>query len=163
MDHLPQPFLKVRTSIASEGMPVYTNGALSCLLILGDLVCLGIAVPPAEDEIAKIIVKANSGAVRGLEVLRYECNVDHVSAALVGIRHALNVELLPSVKILFNGGEVELFDEHIICRVASKQIRPAMRSTIWLPKPDKRVSKWRIERQQIDDSRRPHKRPKVAS
>ena len=53
---------------------------------------------------AKLIVKPNSGAMRGLEVLGWERKVECLEEALRLIRDALNTELSPSAKALFHGG-----------------------------------------------------------
>ena len=47
---------------------------------------MGIVVSPSENEIAKLIVKANSDAMRGLEVLGWERKVNEVEEAIHSIR-----------------------------------------------------------------------------
>ena len=119
---LPRTFTDAQKSMASAHMPVYTGGMLSRLLLLGDLVTQGIVVSPTDTEMADLIVKANRGAMKGLEILGCTRTADRLAEALCSISDTLNVESSPSVKSLFHGGEVGLFDvEHILCKIARKQ------------------------------------------
>jgi len=83
---------------------------------------MGIVISPTAAQMADLIVKANSGAMKGLDLLRCPRKVGRVAAALVDIQSTLN-EILPvEVKALFHGGAVEFFDvEHILCKVFRKQ------------------------------------------
>lgn len=131
-DRLPLTFAEAEKSIALSNLPLYTRGRLSQILLYGDLVRMGVVVSPTEIEMAKLIVKANSGAMRGLEVLGWERNVDGVEQALSSIRDALNTELSPSAKALFHGGEVGAVDlEHVLCKVSRKQSISATMSPGW--------------------------------
>lgn len=131
----PQNFTVAKKAISSEKMPIYTSGRLSQLLLLGDLVRASIVVAPTVAEMANLIFTTNSGAMKGLEALGYTRKVDHVVDALSHIRDKLNTELLPSVKMLFHGGEVGLFDvEHILCKVARKQQKSTTLSIVWRSK-----------------------------
>ena len=71
-DRLPRTFAEAEKSIASSNLPLYTRGWLSQILLYGDLIRMGVVVSPMENEMAELIVKANSGAMRGLEVLGWE-------------------------------------------------------------------------------------------
>ena len=122
--------------------PLYTSGSLSQILLYGDLVCMGVLVSPTENEMAKLIVKANGGAMRGLAALEWEQNVDKVEEAIRSIRDTLNIKLSPSVKALFHGGMVGVFDvEHILCWVSRRQSINATRSPVWATTRTGRVSK----------------------
>jgi hypothetical protein len=146
-DHIPVNFVDAQISIGSEGLPMFTNGKLSRLLLLGDLVRALFVVPPTEVEMAKLVVDANAGAYKGLKILGCERDV---ALAFHEIRKLLNDRLPESVKTKFHGGEVGLFDiEHILCKVHRKQGK-AKTSTIWRTGMDltKRGSKRRIETQQ---------------
>jgi len=132
-DHLPQPFMDAEKSIASAGMPMYTGGPFSRALLLGDLVRAGIVTTPTDNEMATLLLKAKSGAMRGLKVMGWELEVQHVADALHSIRGTLNEQLLPSVKDLFYKGKVGVFDvEHILCKVSRKQTRQATKSHFWV-------------------------------
>jgi len=134
---LPQEFLTAHNAIASAKMPIYTHGILSHVLLLGDLVSVGIVEPPTNEELADLSVKANNGAINGLQLLRFRCHRDHaqVAGAIHGIRQCLNTKLPESVNALFGDGEVGLFDvEHILCKVVRKQGRRGSRSPVWLMK-----------------------------
>jgi len=132
-DHLPQTFKDAEKSIASAGMPMYTGGPFSPVLLLGDLVRAGIVTTPTDNEMATLLLKAKSGAMRGLKVMGWELEVQHVADALHSIRGTLNEQLLPSVKDLFYKGKVGVFDvEHILCKVSRKQTRQATKSHFWV-------------------------------
>ena len=131
-DHLPQTFKDAEKSIASAGMPIYTGGPFSRVLLLSDLVRAGIVTTPTDNEMATLLLKAKSGALRGLKALGWELGVQHVADALHSIRGTLNEQLLPSVKDLFYKGKVGVFDvEHILCKVSRKQTRQATKSHVW--------------------------------
>jgi hypothetical protein len=131
-DHLPRPFTDAEKSIASAGMPMYTGGPFSRILLLGDLVRAGIVTTPTDNEMATILPKAKSGAMRGLKAMGWELDLRHVADALHSIRGTLNEQLLPSVKKFFGGGNVGIFDvEHILCKVSRKQTRLATKSNFW--------------------------------
>jgi len=71
--------------------------------------------------------------MKGLEILGCTRTADRVAEALSSISDTLNVELSPSAKSLFHGGEVGLVDvEHILCKIARKQQRQPTRSAVWL-------------------------------
>jgi hypothetical protein len=143
---IPVNFVDAQMSIVSEGLPIYTTGNVSRLLLVGDLVRAGVVVPPTEVEMAKLVVDTNAGAYKGLKILGCERDV---VVALQHIRKLLNDQLPESVKAKFHGGEVGLFDiEHILCKVHRKQGRPKT-STIWRTDMGmtKRGSKRRIETQ----------------
>jgi len=106
MDHLPIPFTDAEKSIASAGMPTYAGGAFSRILLLSDLVRAGILTSPIDQEMATLLLKSDSGSMRGLEVLGWEGSVDRITDGLDSIRHTLNEQLLPWVKRLFCGGKV---------------------------------------------------------
>ena len=99
--NLPQTFSDAHNAIASAKIPIYTNGKLSRMLLLGDLVSEGIVVSPTEKELADVIVKANSGAVRRLQLLGFDCRArDEVAGTLQRIRQHLDdglVEILYGV------------------------------------------------------------------
>ena len=112
MDHLPRTFTDAEKSIVSARMPMYTAGAFSRVLLLGDLVRAGVVTSPTDSELATLLMKANSGAMRGLEVLGWkleELSVQQVADELRSIRGTLNEQLLPSVKKLFYEGTVGVF------------------------------------------------------
>ena len=109
---------------------------------------MDVVVSPTDNEMAKLIVKANCGAMRGLEVLGWERNVDGVEEALRSIRDAFNTELSPSAKALFHGGEVGAFDqEHILCKVSRKQSVSATMSPGWATT---RTGKRRVEAERAE-------------
>ena len=89
-------------------IPIYNNGALSRLLLYGDMVRLGIVVSPTVGEMATVIVKGDSGAMRGLEILGWKRQVTAVEEGLEILHRTLNTLLSPAVKALFHGGEVGL-------------------------------------------------------
>src|SRR2546423_11672516 len=143
-------------------MPIYTSGKLSRLLLLGDLVCAGVVVPPTDSEMANLIVEAGSGAVKGLEILGYERDAVQVAGALHDIQQALNTELSQSVKDQFHGGEVGVFDiEHILCKVHRKQATKLTMCTLWPSKTDKQSTKRRFESEQTNSDNRLRKRSKA--
>jgi hypothetical protein len=141
MDHLPRTFTDAEKSIVSARMPMYTAGAFSRVLLLGDLVRAGVVTSPTDSELATLLMKANSGAMRGLEVLGWkleELSVQQVADELRSIRGTLNEQLLPSVKKLFYEGTVGVFDvEHILCKVWRKQGRQATKSHFWATRNQK--------------------------
>ena len=149
--HLPLTFAEVEKSIASANLPLYTGGSLSRILLYGDLVRMGVLVSPTENEMAKLIVKANGGAMRGLAALGWERNVDKVEEAIRSIRHTLNIKLSPPVKALFHGGMVGVFDvDHILCKVSRRQSINATRSPVWATTRTGRVLKKKgLSHQQI--------------
>jgi hypothetical protein len=111
---------------------MYTGGPFSRVLLLGDLVRAGIVTTPTDNEMATLLLKAKSGATRGLKALGWGLEVQHVAEALRSIRGTLNEQLLPSVKDLFYEGKVGVFDvEHILCKVSRKQTRQATKSLFW--------------------------------
>ena len=149
IERIPLAFIDAQTSIVSKGLPIYTSGKLSRLLLLGDLVRARVVVPPTEVEMATLVVDTNAGAYNGLKILGCERDV---AVALHDIHELLNDQLPESVKARFHGGEVELFDiEHILCKVHRKQAK-ATTSTIWRTEMDmtKGGSKHRIETQQTN-------------
>jgi hypothetical protein len=100
-------------------------------------VSAGIVEPPTDKELADLIIKANSGAIKGLELLGFQCHHDRVqvAAAIQGIQQYLNTELPKSVKHLFSDGKVGMFDvEHILRKVVRKQGRRGSRSPVWVMK-----------------------------
>lgn len=105
-DVLPRTFEDAANSIASAQMPLYISGGVCCILLLGDLVRMGIVSPPTVEQMAHLIVKAFSGAMKGLEVLGYSRAEEQVTAARLAIRNTLNEQLHEGVKALFYGGEV---------------------------------------------------------
>ena len=134
-ERLPLSFASAEKSIASTGIPIYNNGVLSQLLLHGDMVRLGIVVSPTVGEMATIIVKGDSGAMRGLEILGWKRQVTAVEEGLEILHRTLNSLLSPDVKALFYGGEVGLFDiEHVLCKVARKQGNMRTKSPDW-PNP----------------------------
>jgi hypothetical protein len=134
--NFPQKFSDAHNAIASAKMPIYTNGTLSRMLLLGDLVCESIVVSPTAKELTGLILKANSGAIRGLQLLGFECHtLDQIAGAIQRIRYDLHVGLSQSVMDLFRGGEVSLFDvEHLLCKVGRKQGRRDSKSLVWATK-----------------------------
>ena len=147
-ERIPVKFIDAQMSIISEGLPLYTTGRLSRLLLLGDLVCAGVVIAPTEVEMAKLVVDTNAGAYKGLKLLGCERDV---TVALRDIHKLLNNQLPESVKAKFHGGEVGLFDvEHILCKVHRKQGQ-AKTSTIWRADIGKEASsKRRIETQETN-------------
>src|SRR5271154_4724669 len=71
-EHIPVSFASAEESITSAGTPLYKTGTLSQLLLYGDMVRLGIVMPPTVEEMATLIVKADSDAMRGLEILGWK-------------------------------------------------------------------------------------------
>jgi len=57
-------------------------------------------------EIADLVVRGNKGAMRGLELLGWERNVDSVEEAFELLRNVLNTQL-STVQILERGDEAE--------------------------------------------------------
>ena len=149
-ERIPVNFINAQMSIVAEGLPIYTTGNLSRLLLLGDLVRAEVVIPPTEIEMAKLVVDTNAGAYKGLKILGCERDV---AAALQDICRLLNDRLPKSVKAKFHGGEVGLFDiEHILCKVHRKQGQ-AKTSTIWRTDTDMREegsSKRRTETRQTN-------------
>jgi hypothetical protein len=72
IEHNPLTFVNAQTSIVSEGLPIYTSGKLSHLLLLGDLVHVRVVIPPMEVEMATMVIDANAGAYNGLKILGCE-------------------------------------------------------------------------------------------
>ena len=70
-ERIPVNLIDAQMSIVSEGLPLYTTGKLSRLL-LGDLVRAGVVVPPTEVEMAKLVVDTNAGAYKSLKLLGCE-------------------------------------------------------------------------------------------
>jgi len=133
MDKVPRTFTDAEKSIASAGMPIYTNGTFSRILLLGDLVRARIVTSPTDNEMATLLLKSDNGAMKGLEVLGWKRSVDEIADALHSIRNTLNEQLLPSVKGLFYDGKVGVFDvKRILCKVSRKQKRKATKSNVWV-------------------------------
>ena len=151
--NFPQKFSDAHNAIASAKMFIYTNGTLSRILLLGDLVCESIVVLPTAKELASLILKANSGAIRGLQLLGLECHtLDQIAEAIQRIRHDLDVGLSQSVKDLFRGGEVGLFDvEHLLCKVGRKQRRRNSKSPVWGTKLNEQGLKTKAGREETID------------
>jgi hypothetical protein len=138
--HLPRTFMDAEEAIASAGMPIYTGGAFSRIILLGDFVGACIVTSPSDREIATgtLLLKSGTSSMRGLEVLGWEGSVDQITDGLDSIRHTLNEQLLPSVKRLFCGGKVGVFDvEHILCKVFRKQTTLATKSNFWSGRKEK--------------------------
>ena len=73
-------------------------------------------------EIADLVVRGNKGAMRGLELLGWERNVDSVGEALDLLCNVLNTQLSQMSKELFHEREVGYFDvEHVLCKFSRKQ------------------------------------------
>jgi hypothetical protein len=101
---------------------------------------LGIVVSPTARELAKLLLRANSGAMRGLEILGWKREETAVEEALEMLCETLNSHLSPVAKGLFHGGEVGLFDiEHTLCKVARKQGNMRTKSPEWLRPTTKRT------------------------
>lgn len=146
-EHLPVSFASAEESFASTDMPIYGAGALSQILLYGDMVRLGIVVSPTAGEMANLLSRANSGAMRGLEILGWRHEETALDKALDMLRETLNRDLSPAAKGLFHGGEVGLFDiEHTLCKVARKQRNKQTKSPEW-PKP---MTKRAISKRKID-------------
>ena len=167
MNKLQRTFTDAEKSIALAGMPIYTTGAFSRILLLGDLVRAGIVPRPTDNEMAALIRKSDSGAMKGLEVLGCKHgSVDEVADALQLIRHTLKEQLLPSVKGLFYEGKVGVFDvEHILCKVSRKQTRQATKSSFWTGQKEKRKGKGNAseERKEKGKEKRGVKRKRATS
>jgi len=147
--HVPVSFASAQESIASSGIPIYKSGTLSQLLLYGDMVRLGIVVSPTVEEMARLIVKADSGAMRGLEILGWKREMTSVEEALEILHRTLNTHLSNAAKTLFDGREVGLFDiEHTLCKVARKQGNMRTKSPEW---PNPLTKKVRMEQK-----KRPH-------
>jgi len=165
MNSLPLTFAEVEISTVSVNLPVYTRGSLSQILLYGDLVRMGIVVSPTELQMVKLIVKANGGAMRGLAVLGWERTVDKVEEAIHSIQDNLNTELSPSIKALFHGEEVGVFDvEHILCTVSRKQSISTTMSYVWATtRMGKRWLKRKgLSRQQFPSCQEGPKKRKIA-
>ena len=104
-DHLPLSFEKAEKGIASAHLPMYKTGHLSRILLYGDLVRMGIVTSPSVGELARLLVCAKSGALKGLEIMGCEGKVDEVEVAVSSICDVLNSQLSPSTKALFHEGQ----------------------------------------------------------
>jgi len=134
-ERLPVSFRSAEESMMSTDMPIFHAGTLSQLLLYGDMVQLGIVVSPTTGELAKLLLRANSGAMRGLEILGWKREETAVEEVLEMLCETLNSHLSPVAKGLFHGGKVGLFDiEHTLCKVARKQGNMRTKSPQW-PKP----------------------------
>jgi len=105
-ERIPVNLIDAQMSIVSEGLPLYTTGKLSRLLLLGDLVRAGVVVLPTEVEMAKLVVDTNAGAYKSLKLLGCEHDI---AVALRDIYKLLNNQLPGLAKAKFHGGEVGLF------------------------------------------------------
>jgi len=87
---------------------------------------------PTEKEMADLIIKENSGAIKGLQLLGFRSHtLARVTDALRSIRQCLNARLSDPVKGLFFGGKVGMVDmEHILCKVGRKQGRRDSKSVV---------------------------------
>ena len=126
-------FARAEESITLTDMWIYRAGTLSQLLLYGDMVRLGIVVSPTAGELGKLLLRANSGAMSGLEILGWKREETGVEGLLEMLCETLNRHLSPVAKGLFHGGEVGLFDiEHILCKMARKQGNIWTKSPEWL-------------------------------
>ena len=88
---------RAEESIASTGIPIYKTGTVSRLLLYGDMVRLGIVVSPTVEDMATLIMKADSGAMRGLEILGWKREMTSVEA-LEMLHGTLNTHLSRTTK-----------------------------------------------------------------
>ena len=129
---LPIPFNEAHRAVRAKTSPIYSSGCLSQILLYGDLAKLGVIVSPTDTEFAALIVKANSGAMRGLDILGFEHHESAVAEALTFLRDTLNSCLPETVKRMFHMSKANIFDvEHALCKVARKQNVRATMSPIW--------------------------------
>lgn len=129
---LPISFSEAQQAISGKGIPVYSAGRLSQLLLYGDLSTLGIIVSPTASEMAKLIIQAKSGALDGLKILGYDCSVDVVEAAISLLCDVVDKHIDSNAKLLFHEGKATAFDiEHILCKVSIKQSQRATKSPVW--------------------------------
>jgi hypothetical protein len=126
-------FVSAEESIASTGISIYNNGSLSQLLLYGDIGRLGIMMSPNVGEMATVIVKGDSGAMGGLEILGWKPRVIEMEEGLEMLHRTLNTLLSPAAKALFHGRQVGVFDiEHALWKVARKQGNMRTKSSDWL-------------------------------
>ena len=105
-EHIPVSFASAEKSIASTGIPIYKTGMQSRLLLYGDMVRLGIVMPPTVEEMATLVVKADSGAMRGLEILGWKREITSVGEALEMLHRTLNAHILGNRKLCFMAGRL---------------------------------------------------------
>jgi len=150
-ERVPVSFARAEESIAFTGIPIYKTGTVSRLLLYGDMVRLGIVVSPTVKDMATLIMKADSGAMRGLEILGWKREMTSVEEALEMLHRTLNTHLSRAAKALFHGNEVGFFDiEHILCKVTRKQGNMRTKSPAW-PNPTKSQRK-KLHEMDSDDS-----------
>src|SRR5947207_15506025 len=118
----PISFHEAHDALTANGALMYSKDRLSQLWLYGDLLRLGIIVPPSGDEMAELVFQANSGALRGLKILGFERSEEEIREAMRFLRDTLNIHLPKKVKALFSGGDIDLFDvEHALCKISRKQ------------------------------------------
>jgi hypothetical protein len=159
-DNLPIPFNEAHKAVKAKTAPIYFSGRLSQILLYGDLARLGIMVSPTEPELAALIFRANSGAMRGLDILGFPRYETAVAEALGSLRDTLNSGLPETARAMFHGSKASIFDvEHALCKVARKQNFRATMSLNWCPNTASENNK-RKEKDLEDRSLRPFKGPK---
>ena len=89
-------------------------------------------VSPNVGEMPTIIVKGESGAMGGLEILGWKRQVTAVEEGLEMLYRTLNTLLSPAAEALFHDGQVGVFDiEHALCKVGRKQGNMRTKSPEW--------------------------------
>src|SRR5579859_3731774 len=93
--------------LTGKSVPMYSTGHLSQLLLYGDMSKLGAVIPPTESEVAKLIWKARSGALKELKIPGVADSLNSVKDAFCFLRRALNSNLPKQAKELFHGKEMD--------------------------------------------------------
>ena len=81
-----------------------SSSGLSQMFLYGDLSRLGVIALPTEKEMASLVVRINSGAMKGLEKLGFRRSEVQIMKAIVYLKDTLNRTLPGDVKALFHGG-----------------------------------------------------------